>query len=226
MIIDSKDTICGFPILKIRELFSSIREHSAISIKGISFDLHINTKRAEKLASDLEDNGYLQCCIDHNGKKRYKVLPKGRRLVKAFATKPLLRSTADKKLHEFLQRVKEVNINDYYLYKVTKVILFGSYLTGKERIGDVDIAIELEPKISDPDLRQRAFEDRFELAVKNGRQFKSILDDLFWPYQEVRLYLKSRSRSIDLTGINDPVLEITETKVLLDLKNNINTIYD
>ncbi|MCU7512355.1 MAG: nucleotidyltransferase domain-containing protein [Ignavibacteria bacterium] len=224
MIIDPKDTLFGFPILSIRKLLNSLREYRAISIKGIYSDLHISKKRAEKLASDLVDKGYFKCEIDGHGLKWYTVQSKGRRLAKAYATKPLHRSTADKKLQEFLQRVKEVNNNNYYLYRVTKVILFGSYLTDKERIGDVDIAIELEHKIIDPVLRKNADIGRYHLAIKNGRQLNSMLDDIFWPYNEVVLFLKSRARSIDLTDTSDPVLEETKTKVLLDLKRGINKL--
>ena len=39
--------------------------------------------------------------------------------------------------------------NPYFLYKVTKVYLFGSYLPEAERINDIDLAVKLEPREKD-----------------------------------------------------------------------------
>jgi len=52
------------------------------------------------------------------------------------------RKTADRALHEFLDRVRTLNANKDALYQVPEVVIFGSYLTDAERLGDVDLAIE------------------------------------------------------------------------------------
>jgi predicted nucleotidyltransferase len=46
--------------------------------------------------------------------------------------------------------VDRVNNDNRFLAKVTRVIVFGSYLrTGKDKLSDVDIAVELAPKESE-----------------------------------------------------------------------------
>jgi hypothetical protein len=52
------------------------------------------------------------------------------------------RKTADRVLREFLDRVRGLIANEDALYQVPEVVIFGSYLTNAERLGDVDLAIE------------------------------------------------------------------------------------
>jgi len=122
----------------------------------------------------------------------------GSTLSLATAAKPLLRKTADKKLEEFLERVHELNSNERYPYKVTKVILFGSYITDKERINDVDIGFEYTQKSKDEDEFKRMCELSVQKAKEHGKQLTTYMDQLYWPYQEMLLFLKSRSRVISL----------------------------
>jgi predicted nucleotidyltransferase len=61
----------------------------------------------------------------------------------ASAAKPITRQTAERALDDFLARVVLVNRRAYYLAKVTKVVVFGSFLRPDiERLGDVDVAVE------------------------------------------------------------------------------------
>ena len=52
------------------------------------------------------------------------------------------RKTADRVLHEFLDRVRALNADQDAFYQVPEVVVFGSYLTNAERLGDVDLAIQ------------------------------------------------------------------------------------
>lgn len=52
------------------------------------------------------------------------------------------RKTANRVLHEFLDRVRALKANKDALYQVPEVVIFGSYLTDAQRLGDVDLAIE------------------------------------------------------------------------------------
>jgi hypothetical protein len=52
------------------------------------------------------------------------------------------RRTADRVLREFLDRVLALNADEDALYQVPEAVIFGSYLTNAERLGDVDLAIE------------------------------------------------------------------------------------
>jgi predicted nucleotidyltransferase len=59
----------------------------------------------------------------------------------------ITKSTAKKNISILLDTVKRINKsnNKYkYPFKVKSIILFGSYLTDKEKLGDIDIFFELE----------------------------------------------------------------------------------
>lgn len=56
------------------------------------------------------------------------------------------RKKADKIIQELLERVKMINaVNDPFVYpfKITRVVLFGSYInTTKDKLGDIDVSVE------------------------------------------------------------------------------------
>lgn len=54
-------------------------------------------------------NNKLECILDNNA------------LALASAAKPILRTTAEKKINEFLERVRDVNRNEYYKYKIINI---------------------------------------------------------------------------------------------------------
>ena len=74
-----------------------------------------------------------------------------------------------------MQRVEEINNNDYYLYRVSKILLFGSYIN-KDAVdfGDVDIAFELERKTEDADEYERLNKEFVEIAKGLPNNMKAI----------------------------------------------------
>ena len=79
------------------------------------------------------------------------------KLVKSLKNKKLYtRETAKMTLENVIKRIKEANRNDEFIYKITKAVLFGSYInSNKEKVGDLDIAIYIELKDkSKPELEQ------------------------------------------------------------------------
>lgn len=94
--------------------------------------------------------------------------------------------------------------------------MFGSYLGDGERLGDIDIAIKITPKESDPDRLVKLVRARSSEARDNGRHFGNYTQELFWPQEEVLKFLKSRSRSISIHFTSDPVLKDAEYKVIFE----------
>jgi hypothetical protein len=84
-------------------------------------------------------------------------------------------------------------------------------LTDLDRLGDVDLAIELVPTA----LVGRVFQDA---PPRDGerRRFESTFDWAVWPTMKIFLFLKSRSRSLSLHALNE-VMEMNEVsyRVLL-----------
>ena len=142
---------------------------------------------------------------------------KGSTLGLASAAKPVLRKTADSILAKFMERVQIVNSDSNFLVKVKKVLIFGSYLTQSPRINDIDIAVELawkenHPKIKGKNKAHVAVEHARNAASK-GRRFSTYVNELYWPEQEVELFLKARSRTISLHTTEDGILDQVESRL-------------
>lgn len=66
----------------------------------------------------------------------------------------LKRTDADNLLMRVLNRAREVNEKtENYGRQITKIAVFGSYLTNKALLGDLDLAIELQ-ELSEPDYKK------------------------------------------------------------------------
>lgn len=104
------------------------------------------------------------------------------------------RITAKKALENIIKRLEEVNHHDEFIYKVTKAVLFGSYInSNKDKLGDVDIAIYVELKNKEiPELEQnynRSKQVNFDMPFV----FRYI-----YGKEEVFKFLKDRKRVIQL----------------------------
>lgn len=215
MRIEASETIVGQPALTIRRL---LRKGYGLGW-GIGFveeTLHVNSGTAKRIIRGLESEGYIEKKDSHRQRDYWENTIKGNALGLASAAKPVKRANAEQKVQEFLERVKHVNDDDYFLYKVEKVILFGSFLTLKESVNDVDLAIKLLPKIGNHEEFQKLSRQRIREAYEKGRTFSNFLDELCWPQTEVRLYLKSRSRILSLHDTDDGVLAQCESQVIYE----------
>ena len=216
MQIHSRNKIIGYPVAVIRDfLRKAARQNASWNVLFLKEQLKLSDKGAETVLLKLKKHGYIKSHDSSNGIKYWDVTSEGRALSLASASKPILRSTADRKIKEFLKRVKEVNKSNCYIYKVKKVVVFGSYLSGKEKLSDIDLGIYLEPREKDPNKSVELQLKRAEELVAQGMRFSSTLDTLFLPMIEIQRYLKSRSKSLSL-HFDDKVLERTKTKVIFE----------
>jgi predicted nucleotidyltransferase len=213
MYIDPKSQIAGVPALQVRD-FLHRKNGFEWAGDAIAASLHLAGSRAEELLSELLRLGYIEPGMTHQGKPFYRRTLSGSTFALASAAHPLTRKTADKKLAEFLDRVRAVNANPDLAYRVHKVLLFGSYLTEQERINDIDVAVELVFRETERSKREAALDARVQVAIQAGRQFVDYMHQLAWPFEEVLLLLKSRSRAISLHLAHDPILEQTESRVI------------
>jgi predicted nucleotidyltransferase len=212
MQIKSTDTIAGVSILAIRKLMRKGRD-SSWNILFIKETLNISKVKAKILIDELLSQQYIEADGEDEGLQYWKTTLLGNQLALASAAKPIKRETADKKVNEFLNRAHEVNSNDNYLYYVNRACLFGSYLSSNEKLGDLDILVELLPKHSDRDKQQKLERLKIKQAIEYGKNFSYFVQELFWPYEEVLRFLKNRSRSISLhskldEGLNTDFKEI------------------
>ena len=97
-----------------------------------------------------------------------------------------------------------------------RVVLFGSFLSESSTIGDLDVAIDLVPKEADAKKLSELILAHANAAALNGKRFQNFIQRLDFAAQEVRSYLKARSRIIQLTDCDDGVLKIAEHRVIYE----------
>jgi predicted nucleotidyltransferase len=217
MRIDSKEQIADVEILKVRDLLRRVNNTDEWEADFVVNRLKISPKKANRLIIELNRRGYIEPIRIYRQKQFYRKTLKGSTLGLASAAKPVTRKTANRIIAEFMDRVRQVNSDQSFLVKVKKVLVFGSYLTDAIRINDIDVAVELtwkenHPLVLNKDKAQLAL-NLSNIAEKKGKKFSSFIDRLEWPEHEVRLFLKSRSRTLSIHSIHDEILNRVEYSV-------------
>jgi predicted nucleotidyltransferase len=218
MRIDSKEKIADVAILKVRDFLRRVNNTDEWEDDFVVHRLKISPKKANRLVNELNRRGYIEPIRIYRQKQYYRKTLKGSTLGLASAAKPVTRKTANRIFSEFMDRVRQVNSDSSYLVKVQKVLVFGSYLTDAIRINDIDVAVELTWKENHPMVLNE--EDKAQLALNlsimaedKGKKFSSFIDRLEWPEHEVRLFLKSSSRTLSIHSIHDEILNRVEYRV-------------
>jgi predicted nucleotidyltransferase len=218
MRINPRDRIAGVPILEIRRLFR--RRYGEWSSESIRAILKLSPFRVAKLISELHAVGYIEESKKIDGRMLWQKTLDGCSLANAPAAKPLRRETADRLLDELLIRVRYVNANRRFLLKVTRVVVFGSYLTEADRLGDIDLAVALEPKQQDPIVGYAQWRKKLRQADRDGIRFANSAERVWWPEIEVRKFLKSRSRAISLHDIDDGIFKTAKFREVFREENH------
>ena len=215
MRIRPDDLVVGFPAKQIRKLLR--QDAQFLSVEDVTKVLGLTGESALRLLKTLEKKGFIEkntLAPDHARNWRHTI--KGGALSKALFSAPVSRRNAEKALSEFMDRVKDVNEDGRFLFRVRKVVLFGSFLAGSATMGDLDVAIELVPKEAEARKHSEQILARANEAALNGRTFRNIVERLDFAAQEVRSFLKSRSRIIQLTDCKDGVLKIAEHRIIYE----------
>ena len=214
MRIMKNDKLVDVPIVKIRDYFKQFR-NVGISKLFLRNHFDLSEKKVNLLIKELINNDFIEENIPKKWEyeNEYRLTDKGQALCAARSVSPMNKEKADKIFLEFMNRVEEVNNNDYYLCKVEKLLLFGSYLDpNKNDYGDIDIAHQLKRKIEDFDEYEKARKRRILEMENKGKYFSSFMEESFFPEHEVRLKLKNKCQYISLHEIDDWVLNSTKYK--------------
>lgn len=202
MRIVSDQLIAGYPALEVRDFVKRYR-FTGFFTEAAEFDLALRPKTAAVFLNKMVKLGFIRGTGRSNNRRSFEVTSNGQVLANASAARPIHRRTAERVLAQFLERVHRVNSTQAYAYRVETVVLFGSMLTDTERLGDVDVAIRLEPKVIDENAQERRCVARRIAAEAKGRNFYGVLDWAMWPMQEILLQLKARSTSLSLHDISE-----------------------
>ena len=104
------------------------------------------------------------------------------------------RETAKRALENVVQRIKEVNENKEFIYKITKAVLFGSYINStKDKVGDLDIAVYV-------DLKDKSIPEVEQNIARARNSYNQIPFILKFRYgkEEVFKYIKNKKRVLEL----------------------------
>jgi predicted nucleotidyltransferase len=199
MRITKDQIIAGHPALGIRTFLRRCR-FCTIAPATAACDLRIGTPEAAMVLQELASLGLIEAAehppMDEG--EAYEITNKGHAFANASATKPVLRSTAESALRQFMERLHRVNASAEYVYRVRSAVLFGSMLSDAERLGDVDIAIELSSKVDEEAEFRQWCDRRRRVAQDAGRHFGSTFDWVVWPKTEVFHLLRARARTLSL----------------------------
>lgn len=195
MKIDKNKRINNIPIIKIRNF---LRRFSRVSsedlLTNINGYFNLTKQEATKIIEALVEEGY----IEKEGEVYYCTI-KGNALSNVRFIKRMNKEKADKEFSEFMKRVENLNQNNEFIYKVKRIVIFGSYLNPENKdFGDIDLGIELEPRIKDKKAFELAENEIISNAIENGKVFSNIVDELFYPQNIVFKYLKNKSRYISI----------------------------
>ncbi len=217
MRIKPDEVVAGFPARKIRKLLRQSVDF--LSARHATKILEIKTEEAIRLLERLERGRFLKrnpASSNSVDQQSWKRTVKGGALANALFSAPVSRPLAEKTMTEFLDRVRKVNSNSWFLYRVQKVIVFGSYLSEAQFVGDLDIAVDLCPKEKDSRKHSELIRARADDAASRGRRFSTYFDRFRFAEQEVMIFLKARSRILQLTRCDDGVLKIANSLVIFE----------
>lgn len=203
MNIDPDGDYSGVPNLELRRLMKVASAGVfSWSVRGVQEELRIGAAKAELLIQNLAREGLIEPLPA--SVVGWRNTTKGNALGLASAARPLQRKTADRLLKAFLRRVHQLNEPDSgFLYTADQVALFGSMLTDKPRVSDIDLSVQICRKPVPNGDWHAASQLRVKKAEQLGRQFRDFMETLIWPEVEVKLFLKNRSRGISLIEWND-----------------------
>lgn len=227
MRINPKDTLFDQPILKIRAV---VRDAMMERLKSISKDyiyervamlLKQPKPIARKIIKQLVKEGYLVLQkVNYINVFQYELTEteKGRRFGVATANPAISRQKAEQLLNDLIERAKHVNDTKKLVYFVESIKVFGSFLSQKEILGDLDVAVKLTRKC-EADKFMKVSQQRIQLAINKGRRFSNYIEEIFWPHREVMLLLKARQKGLSLHDEeSDEVINKTKSKIVYEFK--------
>jgi hypothetical protein len=195
--IKSTDAVSGIPIMQVRGFFQRMMawHKDSFDLPCLRAQLSLDEKSAMALASELVAQGYVEEA--QNGV--YKFTDKAGELVRASAASKVSRKTAEDALAGLLERVNQYNLDSDKIFTIETVVVFGSFLGTKDKLGDLDVAVKWRDRNrNDPGRAKTAL----AYARQSGRRFGSFFHELAWAEIELPQILKARKRTINIQPWN------------------------
>jgi hypothetical protein len=153
------------------------------------------------ITNELQAKGLIEQYVSPSGETIppdwFQVSSLGVRLANVRLTPRLPRAKAEKIVADMLARARVINDTPELLFWISKITVFGSFITDAKDVGDIDLLVEIKAKTGEPG------KDRFgrdwivallERARNSGRQFSTYGAELDYAEVEVRRLLKNGNR--------------------------------
>src|ERR1035438_10110380 len=148
MRIKKEEVVAGHSALRVRGFLRRF-ERGFFMLSAAESFMQLKSRQAAEFISDMVALELIEPTMPFENKAAFQVATRGHAFANATSAKPIHRGTAERVLREFVDRVNAVNASKEYAFAVKSAVLFGSILSCVDRLGDVDVAIDLRPRISD-----------------------------------------------------------------------------
>ncbi len=138
MRLNRRSSLAGHPIKRVRDF---LRENSEWRNNALARFFEVGPSEAKEINDVLVSEGFATTTTDKWG-TLYAITLNGGSLSSAKLLKPINRAKADELIKELLARVEAVNADPELLETVTRVSAFGSYITDRPDLGDIDLVVD------------------------------------------------------------------------------------
>jgi len=198
MRLNSIESLAGFPVLKVRD---ALRRMPFFNEGDIVKALNTSSERAAVLIAELGRRGW---CRHTGHSDTWEICDEGMQFLAASAARPISRRRANELLAAVIERADafEHSFPDWPI-RLTRLGVFGSFLTEAPSLGDLDVAVDVKKMLGDD--FESALHDARGRAEADGFRAHSKFERLLLPELFVYHKLKARNRSISLHSWSDLV---------------------
>lgn len=184
MHVNLNDPIGPFTVRDAREALKNLSNRW--TFRDMQRQLGGTSQATRTFLDALVSLGYIE-----RNQQEYEKTPLGKTFMLAPA-RTILRSTADQLVCIIPTRAPSVN-SQPFAYTVTRIEVFGSYLSDAPRLGDVDIFVTLQPRFTDTEQQEKRIEER-----KKQCPSSDFLRRMFWAEEEVLRAIRGGNNAISL----------------------------
>jgi len=186
--IDGLDTLLGVSLIKVRNILRILNRGSTddafeiASRANVRLDPHV----VIALLEEFRQLRLIESEIGHAGQHFNIVTKSGWAFLEASARKRVPAAHAKRLLDRIVDNVGGWATNPKFLYDISKIWVYGSYIRGSETVGDLDIVFERSIK---PDFLMRA--DVVTAARSEGFAAIGSDSDVFRSSTSTKIYQRA-----------------------------------
>lgn len=167
-------------------------------LKQFSFYLEFPPELAWETFQLLKRDGLWDACFIDDDCEKFKHLhltEEGKSYRESLILSIMPKQVADQRLDEFLKKVRNVNASDSFVFSVSSVKVWGSYLTDEDVIFGIYLYVTLQSKVKGVDLPDDVILN-FYSSLEQDKPIEKFYHKIFALRGEVIQYLDMQSQGI------------------------------